>query len=111
MNDDKIELAYKQLKQIGLCGSRSTFSREWLNREESYYRGIQAKGIKASVNAQLNLVSRLRQLGTSLSRSDHPKVAVRGMFYLKIYGECLDALLNRAQSDAMNSDCADKHSD
>jgi hypothetical protein len=107
MKDNNIDLVFEELKRIGQCTSRSQFSREWLGREESYYRSIQSKGIEPSVEAQLNLVSRLRDLGMSFSSSEYPSLVKIGKTYLKLYGECLDALLNPAQSDAVNSDCAD----
>jgi hypothetical protein len=108
MNRDNIDLVFEHLKRIGQCESRSTFSRDWLGREESYYRGIQARGHKASVEAQVNLVSRLRDLGMSFSRSEeYPTLVELGHTYLRLYGELLDTLLTSAQSYAMNSDCAD----
>jgi hypothetical protein len=107
MNNDNIDLVFEHLKRIGQCESRSAFSREWLGREESYYRGIQARGHKASVEAQVNLVAKLRSLGMNFTRSEFPLLIKLGDIYLRLYGECLDALLNSAQSDAMNSDCAD----
>jgi hypothetical protein len=107
MNNDNIDLVFEHLKRIGQCESRSTFSRDWLGREESYYRGIQARGHKASVEAQLNLVSRLRDLGMNFSRSEFPTLVELGHIYLRLYGECLDALLTSAQSDTTKSDCAD----
>ena len=96
-----IDIVFEELKKLGQCTSRSQFSREWLGREESYYRSIQSKGIEPSVEAQLNLVSRLRDLGMSFSRSEYPSLVKIGNTYLKLYGECLDALRNSAQSDAV----------
>ena len=107
MNNDNIDLVFEHLKRIGQCESRSAFSRDWLGREESYYRGIQARGHKASVEAQVNLVAKLRALGMNFTRCEYPSLVKIGNRYLELYGECLDALLNSAQSDAMNSDCAD----
>jgi hypothetical protein len=102
-----IDIVFEELKKLGQCTSRSQFSREWLGREESYYRSIQSKGIEPSVEAQLNLVSRLRDLGMSFSRSEYPSLVKIGNTYLKLYGECLDALLNSAQSDAVKLDCGE----
>jgi hypothetical protein len=107
MNDDNIDLVFEHLKRIGQCESRSDFSKNWLNREASYYRGIQARGHKASVEAQVNLVSRLRDLGTNFTRSEFPLLIELGDIYLRLYGELLDTLLTSAQSDTTNSDCAD----
>src|SRR5664279_3813118 len=96
MENGNIDFVFEELKRIGQCTSRSQFSREWLGREESYYRSIQSKGRRPSAEAQLNLVSRLRDLGMSFSRSScqYPTLVELGNTYLKLYGECLDALLN-----------------
>ena len=104
MEDNNIDLVFGELQRIGQCTSRSQFSREWLGREESYYRSIQSKGRRPSVEAQLNLVSRLRALGMNFSRSEYPSLVKIGNTYLKLYGEFLDALLNSAQSDAVKID-------
>ena len=104
MEDSNIDLVFEELKKLGQCSSRSQFSRDWLSREESYYRSIQSKGRRPSAEAQLNLVSRLRDLGMSFSCSEYPSLVKIGNTYLKLYGECLDALLNFAQSDAVKLD-------
>ena len=104
MENGNIDLVFEELKQLGQCTSRSQFSSEWLGREESYYRSIQSKGLKPSVEARVNLVAKLRSLGMSFSRSEYPSLVKIGHTYLKLYGECLDALLNSAQSDAVKLD-------
>jgi hypothetical protein len=109
IQQDIIDIVFEELKRIGQCSSRSQFSREWLGREESYYRSIQSKGLKPSVEAQLNLVSRLRDLGMSFSRSScqYPTLVELGNRYLELYGSLLDALLTGAQSDAVKLDCGE----
>ena len=107
LDDYSIDFVFEELNRIGQCNSRNQFSEKWLGRESSYYRSIQSKGRAPSVGAQLFLASRLRDLGMHLAKSDHPKLAAIGNTYLKLYGECLDDLLNRAQSDAFNSEYAD----
>src|ERR1035437_5282652 len=104
MENGNIDLVFEELKRIGVCTSRSQFSRDWLGRNESYFRSIQSKGLKPSTEAQLNMVAKLRSLGMSYSRSScqYPTLVELGNAYLKLYGECLDALLNSAQSDAVN---------
>jgi RNA-binding protein YlmH len=97
-----IDIVFEELKRIGQCSSRSQFSHEWLGRNESYYRSIQSKGLKPSVEAQVNLVAKLRDLGMSFSRSEYPTLVEFGHTYLRLYGECLDTLLAGAQSDEVN---------
>jgi hypothetical protein len=103
-----IDIVFEELKKLGQCTSRSQFSREWLGREESYYRSITVKRRRPSAEAQLNLVAKLRSLGMTFSRSEeYPTLIKLGNRYLELYGECLDALLNSAQSDAVKLDRAD----
>jgi len=102
LDDYSIDFVFEELQRMGQCNSRSEFSRNWLGRNESYYRSIQSKGLEPSIEVTVNLAARLRELGISLGRSDNKKVAEIGMVYLKLYGECLDALLTRAHLDALN---------
>src|ERR1035437_1200136 len=101
MENGNIDLVFEELKRIGQCSSRSQFSREWLGREESYYRSITVKRRRPSAEAQLNLVAKLRSLGMSFSRSEYPSLVKIGNRYLELYSKLLDALLNSAQSDAV----------
>jgi hypothetical protein len=64
-DDLPADIVFEELKRIGQCSSRSQFSREWLGREESYYRSITVKRRRPSAEAQLNLVSRLRDLAVT----------------------------------------------
>jgi hypothetical protein len=107
MEDNNIDLVFEELKRIGQCTSRSSFSIDWLGRNESYYRSIKSKGRRPSAEAQLNLVSRLRDLGMSFSRSEYPSLVKIGNTYLKLYGELLDALLTSTQSDTVKLDCGE----
>ena len=105
--DYSIDDVYDELKRIGQCQSRSEFSREWLGRNESYFRSIQSKGLTPSIVAQVNLAARLRELGMNFTRSERPILEDIGATYLRLYGELLDALLMGAQSDAVKLDCVD----
>ena len=107
MENGNIDLVFEELKRIGQCTSRSQFSKEWLGRNESYYRSITVKRRRPSAEAQLNLASRLRDLGMNFSRSEYPSLVKIGNTYLRLYGELLDALLTGAQSDAVKLDCGE----
>src|ERR1035437_7504393 len=107
MENGNIDLVFEELKRIGQCTSRSQFSHEWLGRNESYYRSIQSKGLKPSVEARVNLVAKLRDLGMNFFRSEYPSLGKIGNTYLRLYGELLDALLTGAQSDAVKLDCGE----
>ncbi|HEY5306397.1 MAG TPA: DUF6626 family protein [Pseudolabrys sp.] len=107
MENGSIDFVFSELTRIGQCRSRSQYSQYWLGRNESYFRSMQSKGLKPSAEVKLYLVARLRDLGMSFTRSDHPIAVEIGNTYLKLYGECLEALLNSAQSDADKLDQAD----
>jgi predicted CopG family antitoxin len=107
MRIESVELIYYELLQMKQCKSRSDFSRNWLGREESYFRNLQAKNLKSSIEVQVNLAARLRDLGMNFTRCEYPILHDVGQTYLRLYGELLDALLASAQSDTTNSDCAD----
>src|ERR1035437_7585828 len=85
--DYSIDDVYDELKRIGQCQSRSKFSREWLGRNESYFRSIQSKGLTPSIVAQVNLAARLRELGMNFTRSERPILEDIGATYLRLYGE------------------------
>ncbi len=102
LGDYDIDVVFQELKKIGQCQSRSDFSRDWLGRNEGYFRSVQSKGLRPSIEAQVNLAARLRDLGMSFGTSEYPSIAAIGETYLRLYGELLDALLTGAQSDAMS---------
>ena len=102
-----IDIVFEELKRIGQCTSRSSFSLDWLGRNESYYRSIKSKKLKPSVAAIVNLSGRLRDLGMSFSRSEYPSLVKIGNRYLELYSLCLEELLNPAQSDAVKLDCGE----
>jgi hypothetical protein len=103
MENANIDLVFDELKRMGQCQSRSDFSLNWLGRNESYFRSIQSKGQRPSVQAQVNLAARLRYLGMCFGTSKYPAVVTIGETYLKPYGELLDALLTGTHSGANNS--------
>jgi hypothetical protein len=107
MRIESVELIYYELLQMKQCKSRSDFSRNWLGREESYFRNLQAKNLKPSIEVQVNLAARLRDLGMSFTRCEYPILHDVGQTYLRLYGELLDALLTGAQSDAVKLDCGE----
>jgi hypothetical protein len=100
MRKDNVDLVFEELRRIGQCKSRSDFSRNWLGREEAYYRGVQSKGQQTSVEAQVNLASKLRDLGTHFARSTHPKITAVGDVLLKLHGQLLDVMLSEALINA-----------
>jgi len=102
MNRFDIDVVFDELQKIGQCRSRSDFSCDWLGRNEAYFRSIQSKGLKPSIEAQLNLAAKLRDLGMCFGTSEYPAVVAIGETYLKFYGKLLDAMLTDARSNAVN---------
>ena len=100
MTTDNINSIYGELKRMGSCNSRSDFSACWLGREESYFRSIQAKGLEPSVQAHAHLAAHLKKMGVYLCNSEFPTLAAKGKAYLALFDGCLEALLNRALSQA-----------
>lgn len=105
MERDKIEMVFEELKRIGQCKSRSDFSRDWLRKNSAYCRSLKSTGRAASAEAQLNLVGRLRSLGMTFARSDHPTLREIGVTYLQLYGELMDGLLAVPRPEIMVQGC------
>jgi hypothetical protein len=97
-----IDIIFDELQRLGQCRSRSDFSCDWLGRNAAYFRSIQSKGLEPSIEAQLNLAAKLREVGMCFGTSQYPAVVTIGQIYLKLYGELLDALLTDARSNAVN---------
>jgi hypothetical protein len=96
MSKDDVDLIYEELSRLRLCNGRSDFSRNWLGREEAYYRGIQSREQSASVDVRVNLVAKLRDMGTCYLRSTHPSLHATGDVLLKLHGEFLNSILSEA---------------
>lgn len=105
MSKDNVDLVFEELKKLRLCRSRSDFSRNWLGREEAYYRGVQSRGQPTSVEAQVNLVAKLRDLGTHYIHCPHQQSHATGVVLLKMHSECLESMLSEATINAL------KHTD
>lgn len=90
-----IEHAYAELERIGLCRSRSHFSVEWLGREQSYYRSINARRGVISCEAHAHLASQLKSRAESLRSSSRPETALMTAVLLDLYNKCLEELLER----------------
>lgn len=105
IHQELVDQVFEELQRLGQCRSRDEFSREWLGREKSYYRSLQSKGRTASAEAQLNLAGRLRGLGMTFVRSEHPTLREIGVTYLQLYGELMDGLLAVPRPEIMVQGC------
>lgn len=99
-----IEEIFLELKAHGQCRGRCDFSSNFLGREASYYRSIQSKQRQPSIEAQLILAGRLRDLGALLKISEHSVVANAGQLYLKLSARLVEALLRTAHQSTMNAE-------
>ncbi|MGA7966838.1 MAG: DUF6626 family protein, partial [Gammaproteobacteria bacterium] len=78
MTKELIEQIYEELRLIGSCKSRSSFSTDWLGRDQSYFRSIMARGDTISVEAQAHLAATLRNIGMCFGRGDFPHLVKKG---------------------------------
>ncbi len=102
MSKYNVDLIFDELKRRRLCKSRSDFSRNWLGREEAYYRGVQSRDQPTSVEAQVNLVAKLRDLGMHFASSAHSSLQATGDVLLKMHGEFLNSILSEALISALD---------
>jgi hypothetical protein len=100
LETDFVELTFRELVRIGQCASRSDFSRDWLGREQSYYRSVQCRDGSVSITAQAHLAAKLRDMGTFFERCATPSVAAAGQELLDLHSECLEALFQRVLWEA-----------
>lgn len=105
MDNVTIGLIFDELKAHGQCRGRCDFSSRFLGKEASYYRSLQSKGRKPSVEAQLFLARRLRDLGLLLKTSEHAIVASAGQLYLKLSAGLIEALLHAAHPSGVIAGC------
>lgn len=91
-----IEEIFLELKAHGQCRGRCDFSSKFLGREASYYRSIQSKQRQPSIEAQLILAGRLRDLGMLLKTSEHRVVETAGQLYLNLSAKLVETLLRTA---------------
>ena len=100
MNDYRIAQVFDKLVELHLCRSRTSFSRDWLGREASYYRSVNARRGTISFGAHAHLVQSLRNIGSAFSMTGVPQTESRGRTLLDLSDVCLSTLLERAAINA-----------
>ena len=101
MTNELIQQIYDDLRQLGSCRSRNSFSTDWLGSNEAYYRTVQARGETISVRAQAHLAATLRNVGMAFVNSEFPKLRDKGAAMLNMYGLCAHDLFQRVTIEAM----------
>jgi len=95
MTKDVITRIYEDLRQLGSCTSRSSFSVDWLASNEAYFRTTQARREPVSVRAQAHLAASLRNMGMAFVKSEFPQLRDKGAAMLNLYSICADDLFER----------------
>lgn len=91
-----IDFVYDELVRIGFVENRSQFSKEWLGKQESYYRGLRNKNRQPSMHVLVSCACRLQGTGDSL--------LVYGDDQLRAKGRRLKRLARRCFAEITSSD-------
>lgn len=96
-----LERILTELQELELCGSPSQFSREWLGRDQSYYRSLRWHKRQPSIDAIRNCAAKLDQMADCLMRSGQHRVAEKGMRLLVLRGACEVAIQSIGEHGAI----------
>ena len=77
---------YDEMRTMGFVSNRSEFSRKWLGREESYYRGLSYKGREPSLEALMNCAIQLRAIAGYVNSHKRKKIS-------RLANKCFDGVL------------------
>lgn len=100
LKEDLIVQTYWKLVELRLCQSRSEFSSDWLGREKSYWRSVDARRGTISFRAHAYLVQSLQSTGSVFAASGVTQTVAKGEILLALSKACLDYLLARSLVDA-----------
>lgn len=89
-----IEIIFEELRDIGIVRSRDQFSAEWLGREKSYFRGLQAKKRKPSVAVLATCAARLIKSADQLAKADGAIAKAKGEELRKLAFICFAHILD-----------------
>ena len=101
MTNELIQRIYNDLRQIGSCDSRGSFSVDFLGSNEAYYRTVQARGETISVQAQAYLAAGLRNIGMCFVKSEFPQLRDKGAVMLDMHEQVLEDLFERVTLNAL----------
>ena len=87
---------YALLKRIGAVANEAEFSRDWLDRSESYVRGLRFKGLGASTGSVAICASKLQHYGKRMCEfSAHSEL---GKQFLELSRECHNTINEEAEA-------------
>lgn len=89
-----IEKIFEELRDIGIVRSRDQFSAEWLGREKSYLRGLQAKKRKPSVAVLATCAARLVRNAEQLGRVDASIAKAKSAELRRLANSCFAQILD-----------------
>ena len=89
-----IEKIFEELRDIGIVRSRDQFSAEWLGREKSYLRGLQAKKRKPSVEVLAVCGARLLKNAEQLNKADAAIVKAKSVELRRLANSCFEQILD-----------------
>jgi hypothetical protein len=92
---------YDDLRRLGSCTSRSSFSVDFLGANEAYYRTTQSRGEAISIKAQAHLAATLRNIGWAFAKSEFPQLRDKGAAMISMHGLVLEDLFERVTLHAV----------
>lgn len=89
-----IENIFEELRDIGIVRSRDQFSAEWLGRDKSYLRCLQAKNRKPSVAVLATCAARLVKCADQLNKADAAIAKAKSVELRRLANSCFEQILD-----------------
>lgn len=86
MTETVLNEVFEVLRSIGVVGSESEFSRDWLGRSECYLRGLRFNGLEPSVSSIAVCASKLQHYGLRMCATKEHKAL--GKRFLAMADQC-----------------------
>ena len=93
-----IETIFEELKEKGLVTSCNEFSRKWLGMDESYMRGLRAKGRRPSARVLAQCAVRLRDMAEALSKGPSPMAREKARHVNLLADKCFAEIVQSARA-------------
>jgi len=87
-----IDEVFDELRRIGVVNNSSDFSRDWLGKQESYYRGLRNKNRQPSMHVLVSCACRLQGRGDSLMIYGDDQLKARGRRLKRLAKRCFDEI-------------------
>jgi len=96
MEKNPLIRVYTILNAVGLAASQTDFSRQWLQRSESYLRGLRFNDVAPNIAVVAVCATKLEHVGEALLLK-HPRSGV-GERLLELSDECMDWIREQSRS-------------